>query len=1251
MLLITVVSGPDAGRVFRLPLGTSHTIGRHHGSVSLEDSRVSRRHAKIRPATSGAGYTLTDLGSSNGTAVNNQPISTNTTPLNDGDRIQVGKSVMTFAVVADAGQGDAPGLDLEPSAGQTQAGGFSHDLAPAIHAQQQMLSDIREGLTQLSEKVAQPPTAAPAHADDTFVRRQLAQILEQLDDMPQLRAPLSSITPTAEPTDLSPVLQKLDEVLKASAAAGEASLQRAVSPSPAPTDLTPVLQKLDEVLKASRAPAPPAPVAPPADLSPLAAKLDDLQTALRSAPKPESLDLAPLSQKLDQVIATLRETPKPAPQAAPTDLAPVNEKLDDVIATLRSVPQPTEPDLAPLAAKLDQLLTAFRAVTKPAEPNLAPLTGKLDQVIAAVEKTPAPPQASDLGPLTAKLDEVLTALKSSPKTEPKLASTLSGKLDQVLVAVEKAPQPQAIDLSPLALKLDEVLTALRTPAPVAPPAPAAVADLSPITAKLEEVAAAIQKLPAPEKPADHGPLLERIRKTLEAAPPQDIAATLCQITFELQKITQRDLAPQIAELSNAIESLPVPQIILKLEELAQAGKKPIIADPKVVDQLTALQTALSELPKQLDTREAIQQLRTAVEALPRETQPVAQKLDELRSDISKIDARGLVHELRKAIESLPREPLAPKLQELRTAIDAIGEASLQRAVSPPLDPASLNPITQKLDEILASLHQLPAQSAPAADTMVVVEHPEFQAAAQQLITLLSAKPDTELQIIRRLDEIAETQSKQSAVAPAAAPATDTELLQQVTAVRAAVSGLPSQMDLREALTPVVRAVESLASKSVEVSLPDFGSQLTQITQKLEALSATGESAALIAQIKQSIEAVAPVQQQLAQKLDVLLEAAKKPAGDTAALQTALEELPHKLAEPYHKLQTQLDEMQEAQWAAQAANVETDLLADLRATVDALSRQVEAGPRQVDQSVSQFMAALQTSQADLKSLHEKLAAVSLVAPAAGAAPQVAELEKKFDAILKAIAAQPAKSAATSLDAESTALIKEIRQRITAIETRATAVVPESAADIKARAMLAGMVEVVQDIRQRLVQIESNTPDPSHATPVVAAASDAVSAEQLKPMFDRLSEQLAALPDRVGEEQKTLAEIFTLVRGVEAHQERDAERLRRSIERIEKMIEQRGVATPSIADALMRSPAAEIEPELETETAPIDYELERLSGRPKVGELRTSRASLLTAALIAAVMAGAGVMVVKGWNSWHSETPDVTRSESMRTAGAP
>jgi hypothetical protein len=83
------------GRRLLVPPGGG-TIGRSRDcEIVLEDSGVSRRHAEIRPT--GGGWTIEDLGSTNGVAVNGRDIR-GAEPLRPGDRVELGSSEIVFEV-------------------------------------------------------------------------------------------------------------------------------------------------------------------------------------------------------------------------------------------------------------------------------------------------------------------------------------------------------------------------------------------------------------------------------------------------------------------------------------------------------------------------------------------------------------------------------------------------------------------------------------------------------------------------------------------------------------------------------------------------------------------------------------------------------------------------------------------------------------------------------------------------------------------------------------------------------------------------------------------------------------------------------------------------------------------------------------------------------------------------------------------------------------------------------------------------
>jgi two-component system, NtrC family, sensor kinase len=97
VLVLAVISGPDAGKRFELPANEPQLLGRSSEALPLGDHTVSRRHAELTPDR-GVWY-IRDLRSQNGTYVNNVRIA-DRTRLNAGDQIRVGATVLMFGGVA-----------------------------------------------------------------------------------------------------------------------------------------------------------------------------------------------------------------------------------------------------------------------------------------------------------------------------------------------------------------------------------------------------------------------------------------------------------------------------------------------------------------------------------------------------------------------------------------------------------------------------------------------------------------------------------------------------------------------------------------------------------------------------------------------------------------------------------------------------------------------------------------------------------------------------------------------------------------------------------------------------------------------------------------------------------------------------------------------------------------------------------------------------------------------------------------------
>jgi serine protease Do len=85
MPALVALDGDAAGQ--RFPIDAETVIGRHRADVTLDDAKVSRRHAVVRPV--GHGLEIEDVGSANGTSVNGVAVH-GSQALADGDVVQVG---------------------------------------------------------------------------------------------------------------------------------------------------------------------------------------------------------------------------------------------------------------------------------------------------------------------------------------------------------------------------------------------------------------------------------------------------------------------------------------------------------------------------------------------------------------------------------------------------------------------------------------------------------------------------------------------------------------------------------------------------------------------------------------------------------------------------------------------------------------------------------------------------------------------------------------------------------------------------------------------------------------------------------------------------------------------------------------------------------------------------------------------------------------------------------------------------------
>ncbi len=90
-LLVEQAPGHEAGTAYDLLAGA--TLGRGEVEIQLEDPFASSHHARI--SRQGHTVVIEDLGSTNGTYLNDRPL-TGPQPLHAGDRIRIGDSEFSY---------------------------------------------------------------------------------------------------------------------------------------------------------------------------------------------------------------------------------------------------------------------------------------------------------------------------------------------------------------------------------------------------------------------------------------------------------------------------------------------------------------------------------------------------------------------------------------------------------------------------------------------------------------------------------------------------------------------------------------------------------------------------------------------------------------------------------------------------------------------------------------------------------------------------------------------------------------------------------------------------------------------------------------------------------------------------------------------------------------------------------------------------------------------------------------------------
>ncbi|HEX7008530.1 MAG TPA: FHA domain-containing protein, partial [Phycisphaeraceae bacterium] len=558
MLILIVASGPDKGRIYELMDDQAVVVGREGDPVKLNDSNASRQHARLW--SEGGRWYVEDLGSRHGTFRNQKRVERKTV-LKDGDRLQVGNTLLVLArmPVEQAERaallGDAPSLrqaraSLSPTRPRWRA--------PVLTAAALAAGAIVVGVNLFT------------YFDAAQQRQQLRQWVAQQSTSPGA----ASAADAGQPSELEPMLQ---EILAAVQSAPDAELlqqihealvdqpQRArpvldalVAQAQAQREQTRLLEELRQRIESRLSQSEQA----------LAQARDAILIRLQAQPDAQQL-LEPLQgllarsdaatqQKLDQLQTYLddqnrwQQTFAQRWQALADQVAQMPSVLDKALAQAQGQPVDAS-SVAQLRQllqdqrdELTQRLDGLAAQIKSADPS--------DRVLAAIEEL----QAALPADAAAAMEQVLARLKGQPSAQ------------QIAEAVRQEVQSASAAYEAMLQKLEHLEDRLAQ-LPAAGPTDSAGADqrLAQQQAQTTQLLEAIlQQLTDPE-PMEQ--LRAEIHQLAQAGQP-DLEPLLEQIRQAAQE--RQAIDDQLARIHDLLqETMPQQQDRLWLEHAMAAAPR------------------------------------------------------------------------------------------------------------------------------------------------------------------------------------------------------------------------------------------------------------------------------------------------------------------------------------------------------------------------------------------------------------------------------------------------------------------------------------------------------------------------------------------------------------------------------------------------------------------------------------------------------------------------------------------------------
>ncbi len=170
-LILEIVEGEHAG--WQTPLEGPIEAGRDQSAaLALTDNQVSRRHLRLQPW--GQGAWVEDLGSTNGTYVNDQPLH-GPREIRPGDRVRIGLTVLELRTTAQASAQPYPAQQGPPVTS------LGNDVLQPVPEEQLPAAEVAPNAPSFLVEETEPAFLPRDAADDEDARSDYAALAALVD--------------------------------------------------------------------------------------------------------------------------------------------------------------------------------------------------------------------------------------------------------------------------------------------------------------------------------------------------------------------------------------------------------------------------------------------------------------------------------------------------------------------------------------------------------------------------------------------------------------------------------------------------------------------------------------------------------------------------------------------------------------------------------------------------------------------------------------------------------------------------------------------------------------------------------------------------------------------------------------------------------------------------------------------------------------------------------------------------------------